>query len=426
MLEHRNKRRAETWDTMQLFFSLYNDHQIHAVISFNGHLDEQRLEKAASLTADAVPVIKSRFVEHLLRAYWEEALVDHFVSLYATDDPEKEINRLITSTIDERSGPQLQIKIVRTPIADTLCILVNHMVCDAAGFKEYLYLLSETYTALATNPGYKLQYSCGSRSMSQVFRAFGGWSGMLKILMAPHGMSKHDCGLKFPLEGDLSHPFIVTRKLPGDRMWAIKSYGKTREATINDVILAAYIRSLYNFLGLEDGARVVVPCAVDLRKYLPERKAQGICNLTSTIACEINHNSHDRFDETLKKVKRSMDTEKNSISCLSGPMKLEIFRWILPYKLFKRWLKKIFINPKIFMTNIGVIDKTKLSFGGFVSSAYLTGSIKYNPYFQLALTTFDDEITFSVNFYGTQNDRDRIEDFLSLVEAELPESGIRK
>lgn len=421
MLERSNRYRAETWDIMQLFFGSYNDHQIRAVISLNDRLDEQRLEKAAFLIADTIPVLKSRFVEHPLRAYWAETPVDHFVSLCATDEPEQKINRLITGATDECTGPQLQLEIVRAPSTDTLCILVNHMVCDAAGFKECLYLLSDTYAALAKDPGYKPPYNCGGRGMGQVLRAYGGCFGMLKILKAPHGMSKHDCGFKFPLEGDTSSPFIITRKLPGDRMRAIKSYGNALGATVNDVILAAYMRALHSFLGLNDGDRLVVPCAVDLRKYLPERRAQGICNLTSTIACDIELDSHDRFEETVKKVKRSMDAEKSSLSCLSGPMKLELFYRVLPYKFFKKFLQKVFINPPIFMTNIGIIDRSRLDFGGPASSVYITGSVKYHPYFQLALTTFNDELTFSVNFYGTRNDRDRIEAFLSLVEGEFPE-----
>lgn len=203
-------------------------------------------------------------------------------------------------------------------------------------------------------------------------------------------------------------------------MHAVNAYGKSYGATVNDVLLTAYMRALQIFLQLEDGYNLAMPCAVDLRKYLPQRKARGICNLTSTIVCEIKIDSHDDFGDTLQKVKHSMDDEKNSISCLSGPMKLDILFGILPYKFIKRRIEKAFINPRIFMTNIGIIDKTKLIFGCPVLNAYITGSIKYSPYFQLALTTFDEEITFSINFYGTENDREHIESFLSLVECELP------
>ena len=281
------KYHAETWDIMQLLFKAYNDHQLRAVISFQDSLDEQRLEQAVALTADIVPVIKSRFVEHMLQAYWEPIPAGRFVSLCTTDDPEREINRFITETIDEHIGQQLKIKIVRGPISDTICVLLNHMVSDAAGFKEYLYLLSEIYAALLKNPELKPHYNiCGDRSMGQIFHASGGLLKRLKILMAPDGMSKHDCGFQFSFEGDHANPFIITLRLPRDRVQAIKAYGKIYGATLNDVILAAYIRALKCFLQLDD-CRLVVPCAIDLRKYMSQHRARSICNLTSTIACEI-------------------------------------------------------------------------------------------------------------------------------------------
>jgi NRPS condensation-like uncharacterized protein len=75
----------------------------------------------------------------------------------------------------------------------------------------------------------------------------------------------------------------------------------------------------------------------------------------------------------------------------------------------------------ICMTNIGVIDETPLSFAGIrPSDAFICGSIKYKLYFQLALSTYRDEITLSANLYGVEADRRRIEAFLADVEFELP------
>jgi NRPS condensation-like uncharacterized protein len=84
-------------------------------------------------------------------------------------------------------------------------------------------------------------------------------------------------------------------------------------------------------------------------------------------------------------------------------------------------MEKKFINPPIAMTNIGVIDKSRLIFDNIeITGAFMTGSIKYKPYFQLALTTFDDEVTFSINFHGTQQDKQRIQSFLLKLDKELP------
>jgi NRPS condensation-like uncharacterized protein len=56
--------------------------------------------------------------------------------------------------------------------------------------------------------------------------------------------------------------------------------------------------------------------------------------------------------------------------------------------------------------------------------AYMTGSIKYIPNFQVSLTTYDDEATFCINLYGTEKDRKTIVDFLNELMQELQSETI--
>lgn len=44
---------------------------------------------------------------------------------------------------------------------------------------------------------------------------------------------------------------------------------------------------------------------------------------------------------------------------------------------------------------------------------------KYKPYFQIAVTTFDNEITLSINFCGTESDKIKITEFLAIFDNEL-------
>ena len=72
------------------------------------------------------------------------------------------------------------------------------------------------------------------------------------------------------------------------------------------------------------------------------------------------------------------------------------------------------------MTNLGEIDSRRLSFGpSLVASAFVCGSIKYKPHFQLALSGFDGTITLSSNLYGSPDDRERVDSFLREVEERL-------
>lgn len=88
--------------------------------------------------------------------------------------------------------------------------------------------------------------------------------------------------------------------------------------------------------------------------------------------------------------------------------------WDILQFLFKaKKINESFSNAPIAFTNIGVLDKSRLTFGRVnITQAYMTGSIKYTPYFQLAVSTFDDQATLSVNLYGTQSDRYKVSRFL--------------
>ena len=86
-------------------------------------------------------------------------------------------------------------------------------------------------------------------------------------------------------------------------------------------------------------------------------------------------------------------------------------------------MKKHFMNPPIALTNIGILDKSKLAFGeSVIRDAYMTGSVKYVPNFQVSVTTFDDQATLCVNLYGTKGDRQKVKSFLNDFHAELQEA----
>lgn len=411
--------KAETWDIMQFMFGKFNDHQLHCVIEFDNHIDENCLKKAVYMSTWVFPLVTCRFVEKHSPPYWESCnfTTDDFVKIVETENVHEEIEKCIVQKTYTFKGPQLKINIIRSNTYDCLCIIINHMLCDAAGFKDYLYIVSSIYSNLKSNPAYTPNFQISSRSVKQVLDNFGDLD-KVKIFFSSSQLSKYKGDVYFTLEGDNNSSFIVIHKITENRFKFIKKYAEETKTTINDIVLAAYIRALHKELHC---SHIALPCPVDLRRYIPERKAEGICNLTSNMVCDIGKDIGKDYKETLLKVKKSMEHEKKSFSCLKGPMMLEIIFSILPYKFAKSLVSKTFHNPPIAMTNIGIIDEKRLSFYGTkIKDAYITGSIKYKPYFQVALTTFNNKMTFSINFYGTQKDKEKIHSFLQTLDDELP------
>jgi NRPS condensation-like uncharacterized protein len=420
---NRERFRAEMWDQMQFFYKEYNDHQLHAVIYFKDLLDRQCIQRAVLFSMDMVPLLGSRFVVNKFRPYWEKVSQypdADIISFIDCVNPEEEISRFITGTTNELTGPQIMVRVIRSSNKDTLCIVMNHMICDAAGFKEYLYLLSTIYTRLRSGAGGMSEYHEGSRSAKQIYRRFNLWD-RLKIALLPNEPLKNKNNVCFPLSKESSLiPFILTHKISQDRFHVLKAYGKAHSATMNDMVLAAYYRALYEILDINQDESLTVPCMVDLRRYLPDKEADAICNLSSMIMCNIGPEIGVNFEETLGKVNREMSAQKKGYPGLHGLSTLNAVFRFLPFSTVKQLIKRKYVNPLIAISNLGIIDSKRLIFGKTpIEEAFATGSIKYPPYSQLALSSFNNTITFSVSLYGSEKDRESVRTFLDILDKEL-------
>jgi NRPS condensation-like uncharacterized protein len=192
---------------------------------------------------------------------------------------------------------------------------------------------------------------------------------------------------------------------------------KRRGVTFNDMVLCAYIRALHRRTG---GESVVMPCPVDLRKYLPSGQPHGICNLTSNYICDVPIRDGDPAERTLSQVAAQMNAQKQSLACLKSMISMELAFRTIPFGLMKAAFLKVFVLPLVSFTNLGVIDRDLLAFGGAgVADAYMTGAVKRVPYFQVSISTFGGCCTLGCNLFGSPDDEAEVARFLSEVRDEL-------
>lgn len=409
-----NTYRVEAFDILQLLFEEFNDHQIHGIIYFKNHINEEIFKKAIWISTEMFPLIKCKFVQGKGFLYWEQiqCTIDNLVKVIHSKNSRVDIDKFVLHKTNTYEGPQMAVYIVIDNEKDTVAIVMNHMLCDGAGFKEYMYLISSIYNSLQENQDYKPEIKNMDRRATQTLRSMT-FKQKVHISLNPYKLSKQKSKKYFSLQGDESNPFIEKITMDFKQFNNIKKYAKDNGATINDVFLTTFFRvlNLYNHIEI-----ATIPCAVDMRKYIPDRKSKGICNLVSNLFCEIDWNEEESFRHTLMKVKSSMDKEKGSNQCLNSIILLETALKVLPYEKATKLIKSKFSNPPIAFTNIGLIKKEKLYFNNSeVEDAFITGSIKYAPYFQLATTTFNDKVTFTIAFYGTNIDRKNIKDFLQQI-----------
>lgn len=135
---------------------------------------------------------------------------------------------------------------------------------------------------------------------------------------------------------------------------------------------------------------------------------------------EVKIRSDEDFSETLNQVATLTKAKKANYLGLNSFVKLQtLFNLVgrrTAYNLLQRHLR----NPNICITNIGILDDKRLLFGNAeIESAYITGSIKYRPHFQMSLSTHRDHMTFAVNLNGSKKDCEAIRDFFTAMDREL-------
>lgn len=299
---------------------------------------------------------------------------------------------------------------------------MSHCVCDGVGLKGYAYLLSAIYRNLQRNQEYIPEPNHrGNRSTSQVWKGLNLIEKAGTIFYKPKRKNIRGVDWSFPWcqTRAVQHSYIISRSLPPARFEAIKN-GSEYQATINDVILAAFYRAFY-FSSESKGMDKPILIPIDLRRYIKEKKANALCNLASVYRIDIGKDVDPELKATLIKVLDNTEEMKKGCLILHGIPKFAFRFKICSYK--KRM--RSYLNEKIIffpiLTNIGKLDPEKLSYpDAKILDAYITASVFYHPTFSMAVSSYEKRLTFSIGFKGSESDKEIAEKFLDNFERELP------
>jgi NRPS condensation-like uncharacterized protein len=415
---------AEPFDQLQRAFDLIacNDHQLHCVLRFDSGAAPEAaiLRRAVATSIEAIPILGTRYVDGA-KPRWAPLDPESCARAFVVARTQADFEAALVARAEEELGPQIKVCLLAGP-RPAVALTLNHMICDAAGFKSYLYFLCVIYTRLLADPAYQANPVAGDRSMRRVLERFD-LGVKLKSLFLQSGDNNQPGDQRFPMsEDEAKEPFILTRRLTRTRTAAIRDYGRTQGATLNDIVLTALYRCLFRVFGLEPGVELSIPIMVDMRRYLADGdEFTALTNLSSTVVTRLGREPGEEFAGTLGRVKAQVDAKKGADIGLNAFVKLDLLYRLFGDRIANRKLRAGLKIPFISMTNIGVLVAARLSFGDLrPTDAYLCGSIKYKPYFQLAMSSYRDELTFSVNLYGGAGDRARIRSFLEDIDAELP------
>ena len=108
---------------------------------------------------------------------------------------------------------------------------------------------------------------------------------------------------------------IVSREIDEPYFTKAINYAKSVGATVNDILVAAYIDALGKVSGMKDNESISISCATDLRRYIKDPASIGYTNHVSFIHCALKEKGED-INSIAKKflTKESVLMEINNIS----------------------------------------------------------------------------------------------------------------
>lgn len=412
--------------------------QIHLSIEFEGHIDADRLARAMRLCMDAEPVLGCQYVDHWIFPSWKRFSDEHLdqfamLEIEEGDDETRQsaLDRFLGRQVIYEEQPQFYALLLRHDRHDRVVIKVNHQVVDAGGTKELGYLIARMYRELGKDSNFLPGPNSGSRSIWQVYkRVLPRYFFKLLWLNAKETYSNSVPfqSINFPSGFEKKgEPVFLIKRFSPDRVDTIKNYGKKKGATINDVVATALTRAYIRIAGWDKRAQIRMNGTVDLRRYIPQKQGEALCNLSSFYFTNLGLDPGGSFDETLGKIKKRIDhAKKNMIGLpflfgsilMAAPYPEFIMKWFI--NKFMSWGgKKGNIPPS--MTNLGPILEDRLDFGyPEIKRAEVYVPSACPPLFVTGVSGYKNALTFSSGFYESAIPKEKVEKMFDFLDEELP------
>jgi len=409
--------------------------QIQVIMKLDGRLDFDKLKRAVRLSVDAEPVLGCRFVE-ADPPYWKR--LDNldeitFCSLEETNNSDEAVMNFLKSPLGMDNDPMVKVQVLRSEQYDMLGVKVNHACCDGAGTKEYIQLLSYIYSCIDQEDGIFIPEP-KIDSMEDQYRLFKEVSMTCPEVRWNPLLDTPKTMWAFPWiqRGGDSISFALCR-LPQGSLGSIYQYGKSREATVNDLILTAFYRTMFKISKPIYGVPMDISSTVDLRRYLPVHKTQNIRNLSGGFITRIDRIMNESFEGTLFRVMNATRKIKDRITGVNNAMGEE-YAENTSFTYFHNYFERMsqtseisakcptFIGNVCFpgLSNLEYISKALISFGkNVVTDAYIIPPVIRAPGFLLLASSYNGILTMSIGYCKASISQRDMNHLLNTIKNEL-------
>lgn len=207
---------------------------------------------------------------------------------------------------------------------------------------------------------------------------------------------------------------IVSREVESETFLKVIGNAKSIGATVNDVLLAAYIDAFGNVAKLAADESISVACATDLRRHIKNSTDIGYTNHVSFIHCAIDNKGKDVF-ETLKNVSaKTKELKKDPYIGLHGIPLLNFAYKSMFYIQAEPLVKLFYRNPTLSVSNVGAINTKAFSLADNPPfNAFVAGAAKNKPCTVMTALTINGKLNASMCLRGNEKDKELLERFFT-------------
>ena len=419
---------SENTDRIVSAMQCFADLMIQMEMTFRDHLDAGRLSRAVALACDAEPVLGCRYVAGK-RPFWERLdREDRNAFRIAVSETEYEDFRNLS--IETLVGPQILVCLLQAEDGDRLLVKVAHEVADAGGVKDIVEVISRIYRELGVNPRFEpVPNLDGDRSANQLMKRIPLFSrprifmNYLRetwgVLVPPHGHS-----IPVTSRAD-DRKYFITRTFEADAVEYLRRLGRKSGASLNDILMTAIIRA-HASMGNWDGELPLrLWTTIDNRRYLQDRKTDGICNLSAVEIITIGNRIGSTFFDTLSMVAALSARRKKSWLGLNTYIGLfPLMRLMSPDSIrnLMTYMTDYFTRAGIVqaaLTNMGEISPERVKFDSLPVEAHMLVPPVFPPLLGYGLSGYKGTLTLSAGVYHSSTQPETVSILADRVISEL-------
>ena len=412
----KKKLSCEMYDKVNLMCRNYMDRMARFEVDYDFIIDEEAFKNVAICCLECAPFIHSQVINSPLSPYWKvcDYHIDQMISFQEVEDIDKARMDFFSKEMPLSANVQMNIGVFINCGKSYVCFIWNHMCFDGGGYKSFWSDFCKNYSDYILKGISPVKFSSGSRKYTEIYKdmdkAFAKKAKKQFANISPK--DKHI--LPFEKLDKENNVIIVSREISEESFSKALNYAKSVGATVNDIILAAYIDAFGKVSGMDEKESINVSCATDLRRHLKDQSTIGYTNHVSFAHCYLEEKGKD-FKDTLNKVSlKTKELKKDPFMGLHGLPLLNIAYKTMVYLQAETVVKLFYNNPTLSVSNVGKIDTQAFSLAGNKPfSAFVAGAAKNKPCAVMTALSINGVLKASMCLRGNEKDKELLELFFT-------------